>query len=277
MNLDDFSYEENGRRYTNPQVALDEENAFIQNLRDTQTQDNAKIYQDTHNLGTDISSNLGSLNGSEAYFNARYQTPQTNSSIANLRSAAQAKALSDAINNEIVKAKKRYQDAYYAAQKSSGGGSGNGGSGSGGDGDGNGTGQNEPIFENTGELDPNSTDTVERHTGDPTSQFNEGNAPAASNIAGMTGGSELPAGNWQKTAYLVSPDGRTRFAIGSNSSAIGAYWTAPVNTSGDYIDYENKNSFTSMLQNNWINNGWRVQLGNGRDITSTYGIYFSYF
>lgn len=117
MNLDDFSYEENGRRYINPQVALDEENAFIQNLRDTQTQDNAKIYQDTHDLGTDVSSNLGGLNGGEAYFNARYQTPQTNYSVANLRAAAQSKALTDVMNNEINKAKKNYSDAYNAAVK----------------------------------------------------------------------------------------------------------------------------------------------------------------
>lgn len=117
MNLDDFSYEENGRRYIKPEVALEEENAFIQNLRDTQAQDNAKIYQDTHNLGTDVSSNLGGLNGSEAYFNARYQTPQTNYSVANLKAAAQSKALTDVMNNELNKAKKNYSDAYNAAVK----------------------------------------------------------------------------------------------------------------------------------------------------------------
>lgn len=122
MNLNEFSYEENGRRYINPQVALDEENAFIQKLRDNQAQDNAKIYRDTHNLGTDVPSNIGGLNGGETYFNARYQTPQTNYNVANLRAAAQAQALSQVMNNELEKAKKRYQDAYRAAN--SGGGSG---------------------------------------------------------------------------------------------------------------------------------------------------------
>lgn len=127
MNLDDFSYEENGRRYINPQVPLDEENAFIQNLRDTTQRDNQKIYRDTHNLGTDVPSNIGGLNGGEAYWNARYQTPQLNNTIASLRATAQAQALSQAMTNELNKAKKRYSDAYKKA--SGGGGGGNGGKG----------------------------------------------------------------------------------------------------------------------------------------------------
>ena len=117
MNLDDFSYEENGRRYINPQVALDEENAFIQNLRDTQGQRNAQIAQQTNGLGKNVPTNLGSLNGSEAYFNARYQTPQTNSLIGDLRAAAQATALNTALNNELTKANKLYKDAYYSAKE----------------------------------------------------------------------------------------------------------------------------------------------------------------
>lgn len=116
MNLDDFSYEENGRRYIDPNVSLNEQNAFIQNLRDTQVQRNDQIAQQTHNLGTDVPSNLGGLNGSEAYFNSRYQTPQTNSLVGNLKAAAQAQALSTALNNELQKAQKRYNDAYYAAK-----------------------------------------------------------------------------------------------------------------------------------------------------------------
>ena len=122
MNLDDFSYEENGRRYIDPNVSLGEQNAFIQNLRDTQGERNAQIAQQTHNLGTDVPSNLGGLTGSEAYFNARYQTPQTNSVVADLRSAAQASALNTVMSNELAKAKKRYQDAYNAAQKRANGG-----------------------------------------------------------------------------------------------------------------------------------------------------------
>lgn len=124
MNLDDFSYEDNGQRYINPQVALDESNAFIQNLRDTQQTRNAEIAKDTYNLGTAVPSNLGGLGGSESYFNARYQTPQTNTLVADLKASAQAQALSDVLNNEVAKAKKRYSDAYKAYQKRNSGGGG---------------------------------------------------------------------------------------------------------------------------------------------------------
>lgn len=117
MNLDDFSYIDNDRRYVNPQVSLNEQNAFIDNLRNTQGQDTAQIRQDTYNLGTAVPSNLGGLAGGSNYFKSRYQTPQTNSMVADLRAAAQSQALSTLLNNEIGKAQKRYNDAYRAAKK----------------------------------------------------------------------------------------------------------------------------------------------------------------
>lgn len=119
MNLNDFSYEENDRRYINPQVSLDEQNAFIDNLRSVQANKNAEIKQDTYNLGTAIPSQEGGLGSNMGYFTSRYQTPQTNSMVANLRAAAQAQALNDAMSNELAKAKKRYNDAYRAAAKRS--------------------------------------------------------------------------------------------------------------------------------------------------------------
>lgn len=122
MNFDDFSYEDNDRRYIKPEVSLGEQNAFIQNLRDTQGVRNAQIAQQTHDLGTDVPSNLGGLSGSEAYFNARYQTPQTNSMVADLKATAQAQALTQAMQNELDKAKKRYNDAYRAAKNRGNGG-----------------------------------------------------------------------------------------------------------------------------------------------------------
>ena len=117
MNLDDFSYIDNDRRYVNPQVSLNEQNAFIDNLRNTQGQDTAQIRQDTYNLGTAVPSNLGGLTGGSNYFKSRYQTPQTNSMVSDLRAAAQSQALSTLLNNEIGKAQKRYNDAYRAAKK----------------------------------------------------------------------------------------------------------------------------------------------------------------
>lgn len=117
MNLDDFSTTVDEQRYINPQVALDESNAFIQNLRDTQQARTADIAQDTYNLGTSVSSNLGGLGGSGTYFASRYQTPQTSEAIANLRATAQAQALNDAMNNLVAQAQQRYNKAYKAAQK----------------------------------------------------------------------------------------------------------------------------------------------------------------
>lgn len=106
-----------GRAYLNPQIALNESNTFIDNLRATQGQQNQEIFSDTQRLGTDVPSNLGGLTGAESYFTSRYQTPQTNSAVANLRAAAQAQALNEVLANEQAIWKKRYQDAYRAAQR----------------------------------------------------------------------------------------------------------------------------------------------------------------
>lgn len=129
MNLDDFSYIDNDRRYVNPQVSLNEQNAFIDNLRNTQRQDTAQIRQDTYNLGTAVPSNLGGLAGGSNYFKSRYQTPQTNSMVADLRAAAQSQALNTLLSNEIGKAQKRYNDAYRAAKKRKANSDGGGGGG----------------------------------------------------------------------------------------------------------------------------------------------------
>ena len=105
------------RGYINPQVALDESNQFIDNLRSTQQANNQQIQTDTYNLGTAVPSQLGGLTGGESYFTSRYQTPQTNATVANLRATAQAAALNQALQNEQAKWKKRYQDAYNAYQR----------------------------------------------------------------------------------------------------------------------------------------------------------------
>lgn len=117
MNLDDFSTVVDDRRYINPQVSLDEQNAFINNLRSTQQARNEEIATDTYNLGTAVPSNLGGLGGSGSYFNTRYQTPQTNAVVADLRAAAQAQALNDVMNNELAQAQQRYNNAYKAYRK----------------------------------------------------------------------------------------------------------------------------------------------------------------
>lgn len=124
------------RNYINPNVSLDEQNKFIDTLRDTQKANTQEINTQTYNLGTAVPSNIGGLTGANSYFTSRYQTPQTNSLAANLRATAQAKALNDVLANEQAKMQKRYNDAYHTSQirGSNGGGGGSGGS-SGGDDD----------------------------------------------------------------------------------------------------------------------------------------------
>lgn len=117
MNLDDYSYAENNRRYIKPEVGLNESNAFIDNFRNIASETNEQNRQTTYNLGSALPSNLGGLSGSNSYFQSRYQTPQVDSMVSDLRATAQAQALQDAMNNELNKAKKLYTDAYRAAKK----------------------------------------------------------------------------------------------------------------------------------------------------------------
>ena len=119
MNLDDYSYELEGRRYINPQVSLDEQNAFIDNLRNAQAQDNAQIEKQTYGLGMQVPSNRGGLSGGSSYFKSRYQTPQTNQAVMDLKTAAQSQALNTVLNNILAQEQKKYKDAYRAAQERS--------------------------------------------------------------------------------------------------------------------------------------------------------------
>lgn len=115
------------RQYIQPQVSLDEQNKFIDNLRDVQSQKNQQISTQTYNLGSALPSNLGGLLGGGGYWKSRYQTPQTNMLVNDLRAAAQSKALNDILANEQAKIQKRYNAAYRASQirgSNSGGGGG---------------------------------------------------------------------------------------------------------------------------------------------------------
>lgn len=116
--------------YVNPQVALDEGNKFIDNYRATQAENTAKIASDTHNLGTDVPSSQGGLTGGGSYFTSRYQTPQTNAAISDIRATIQAKALNDVLENEQNYWKNQYSKAYSAAQSRASSSSSSDGSGS---------------------------------------------------------------------------------------------------------------------------------------------------
>lgn len=182
-NNDDF-VEVDGRYYVNPQASLDESNEFISNLRDTQQADTEKIAIDTRNLGTNVPSDLGGLVGADSYFTSRYQTPQTNAAVANLRATAQAAALNQALANEQAIWKKRYQDAYRNYQKrqnarSSGGGSNLGGN----------------PGTTDGGVDYNYTDNGDREVGsvEPSySPMGSGDYPYTSNASKLNGGGVLP-------------------------------------------------------------------------------------
>lgn len=115
MNLEDYAYNENDRWYVDPRVSLDEQNAFINNLRNAQAQNNAQIEQQVQSLGTQVPSQLGGLAGAGSYFRSRFQTPQTNQTVAELRAGMQAQALNQALQNEYKKAKKAYNDAQNEA------------------------------------------------------------------------------------------------------------------------------------------------------------------
>ena len=111
MNLEDYAVLDNGRWYVDPQVSLNEQNAFINNWRNVEAQNNAEIARQTRNLGTQVPSQLGGLVGGGSYFRARQQTPVTNQTIADLKATMQGKALELALNNLIQKYKKKYSDA----------------------------------------------------------------------------------------------------------------------------------------------------------------------
>lgn len=119
MNLEDYAYEDDGRWYIRPEVALNEQNAFINNYRNIEAQNNAQIAQQTRALGTQVPSQLGGLVGGGGYFRSRYQTPQTNQVVADLRSQMQGQALQAVLQNELEKAKKKYKDAQNSALKTS--------------------------------------------------------------------------------------------------------------------------------------------------------------
>ena len=115
--MDNETYTFEDRMYVNPTTSRDEQLRFVDNLRAIQAEDAARIARDTHNLGTDVTSNLGGLNGSEGIWSQQYVDPQVNSMVASLRATAQAQALNDVLSNMQNQAKERYNRAYRAAQR----------------------------------------------------------------------------------------------------------------------------------------------------------------
>lgn len=120
------TFEFEGTQYVNPTISRDEQLGFIDNLRAVQNQNNEQIKQDTYNLGTQTTSNLGGLTGAEGKWQAEYQTPQINYTVDNLKSVAQQSALNTALSNLQNAWQNRYNQAQraYVARQNSGGTSG---------------------------------------------------------------------------------------------------------------------------------------------------------
>jgi hypothetical protein len=131
------SYRFEDRQYIDPTVSRDEQLGFIDRLREIENKDLRKIATDTHNLGTDVPSNLGGLSGigapnslgisgadtgSAGIWRNRYERPQVNALVSDLKATAQATALNTALNNMLNQYKNRYNQAARAAAKSGGGG-----------------------------------------------------------------------------------------------------------------------------------------------------------
>lgn len=115
------TYQFEDRRYVSPTVSRDEAERFITTLRETQRGANQQIEQDTQMLGTDVPSSQGGLisgaPNENSYFASRYQTPQVNQQVANLRAIVQANALKRLLQNDAAQWQKRYKDAYLDYQK----------------------------------------------------------------------------------------------------------------------------------------------------------------
>lgn len=118
MNDDNYlNLTEEGTVEVNPTASSDAQQAFIDTYRQIQGENTAQIGEAAHALGSDLPAQLGGLHGPSEYMKSRYQTPQTESRVAGLRTAAQLSALNQLMQNDQNRWKNRYNQAYRSAQK----------------------------------------------------------------------------------------------------------------------------------------------------------------
>lgn len=130
---------EQGLVEMSPVTSRDAQLAFIDNYRQTQADNTAQIGEQAHALGSDLPASQGGLHGPSSYWKSRYQTPQTESRVANLRTAAQLSVLNQLMSNDqanwadrLSQAQRSYNKARLNNALSGNGGGGNGGGGNGG-------------------------------------------------------------------------------------------------------------------------------------------------
>lgn len=243
------TYELEGRTYARPEVPVTETDEFIANLRAVQDANNTDIKTQTENLGTDIASVQGGLIGPESYFTSRYQTPQTNQVVAELRSAAQASALNTALSNLQSQYQKRYQDAYRNYQKRASSGSGSG-SGSGGG----------------GTTSADGALQIDTNAGQQDQYVNEANAPQPGDLWYENGNTYYIT---RGTSGAVSTDAGEKWQLrnltGSEPYSLGD-WTATGrwpngNVMSDGSTYQNDNGMYIYVKNAQTGDGNIYRVG----------------
>lgn len=91
------------------------QNQFIDNYRNIQAENTAQIGTQAHALGSDLAAPQGGLHGPSSYWKSRYQTPQTESRVAELRASNQAQALNQLMQNDLAREQDKYNQAARAA------------------------------------------------------------------------------------------------------------------------------------------------------------------
>ena len=125
MNDDYLRFNEQGLAEINPMASYNAQQEFIDNFRNAQSERTAQIGDQTHALGSDLAAPQGGLHGPSAYWKSRYQTPQTESRLASLRTANQLQALNQLMQNDLANEAEKYNQAVRAAQKRANSGTGN--------------------------------------------------------------------------------------------------------------------------------------------------------
>lgn len=204
-----------GLAEVSPTASRDAQLAFIDNFRQLQGENTAQIGTQTHALGSDLTAPYGGLHGPSEYMRSRYQTPQTESRVAAMRTAAQLSALNQLMQNDQNRWNKRYNKAYsdYQRRKANTG-------GGGGNGDGEGSNININTQTDNGDIDvntnPNTSGNNIIQTGENTYQNLEtGETYSTAGTAFMsTSGSGMSLGVWPNGSRMT--EGSTYAAPNGN-------------------------------------------------------------
>ena len=203
-----------GLAEVSPTASRDAQLAFIDNFRQLQGENTAQIGTQTHALGSDLTAPYGGLHGPSDYMRSRYQTPQTESRVAAMRTASQLSALNQLMQNDQNRWSNRYSQAYrnYQKRANSGGGGGNG--------DGDGSNININTQTGDGDIDvntnPNTSGNNIIQTGENTYQNLEtGETYSTAGTAFMTtAGSGMSLGVWPNGSRMT--EGSTYTAPNGN-------------------------------------------------------------